>query len=355
MEQAIYSSDGESGVSNGVENETLGLSLALSKPSIAPSGPIGDDLMIELSVIIVSWNCRNHLHECLMSLRENLQDPADIIVVDNASTDGTVEMLERHFPEVRVIQNQHNLGFAKANNIGISASRGRYLALINPDVKLLSGCLESALATVKAQPSIGVLGPAMIGRDGTIRRSGMRFPTLWNCVCDALMLHRLFGRRPIVGGQSMADFDWTTTRDVEVLNGWFWLIRRSALSEVGLLDERFFMYGEDMDWCKRFYDSGWRIVFAPEAAAIHYGGGSAEQAPMRFYLEMQKANLQYWTKHHNRITRPLYVSVLFFHHLVRLVGYRWRHVTGRDDAEARTKVALYAACLKQLLSGRIDP
>ena len=221
-----------------------------------------------------------------------MRNPAEIIVVDNASTDGTVDMLEQHFPEVRVIRSQENLGFAKANNVGIRTSRGRYLALINPDVKLLSGCLERALAAIEAEPSIGVLGPAMIGRDGAIHRSGMRFPTLWNCVCDALMLHRLFGRRPIFGGQSMADFDWSSPRDVEVLNGWFWLIRRNALSEVGLLDEQFFMYGEDMDWCKRFYDGGWRIVFAPDAAAIHYGGGSAEQAPTRFYLEMQKANLQ---------------------------------------------------------------
>lgn len=191
----------------------------------------------------------------------------------------------------------------------------------------------------------------MIGRDGAIHRSGMRFPTLWNCVCDALMLHRLFGRRPIFGGQSMADFDWSSPRDVEVLNGWFWLIRRNALSEVGLLDEQFFMYGEDMDWCKRFYDGGWRIVFAPDAAAIHYGGGSAEQAPTRFYLEMQKANLQDWTKHHHRATRPLYVSVLVLHHFVRLIGYRCRQAMRMDDAEARIKVPLYAACLKQLFMG----
>jgi GT2 family glycosyltransferase len=304
--------------------------------------------MIQLSIVIVSWNCRGHLEECLFSLRGQTPLHTEVIVVDNASNDGTAEMVREVFTEVQFIQNESNLGFAKANNIGIRASRGQFLALINADVKVLQGCLELTLAAMGAEPSIGVLGPAMIGRDGIVHRSGMRFPSLWNCTCDAFALHKLFGRRALFGGQAMADFDWHTRRDVEILNGWFWMIRREALNEVGLLDEDFFMYGEDMDWCKRFYDAGWRIVFEPEAASIHYGGGSAEQAPTRFYLEMQRANLQYWSKHHARLTVPLYTAILFVHHLVRLVGY-WCRRLWVNDAEAQLKTHMYAACLKQLL------
>lgn len=125
---------------------------------MSPQRPIDGHSMIDLSIVIVSWNCRRHLDECLRSLRDTMRNPAEIIVVDNASTDGTVDMLEQHFPEVRVIRSQENLGFAKANNVGIRTSRGRYLALINPDVKLLSGCLERALAAIEAEPSIGVSG-----------------------------------------------------------------------------------------------------------------------------------------------------------------------------------------------------
>ena len=308
------------------------------------------NFMIPLSVVIVAWNCRRHLEECLLSLRDNAGMSAEIIVVDNASSDGTADMLRDRFPEVRLIQNDQNLGFATANNIGIRASHGRYLALINADVKVLDGCLERALAAIEAESSIGVVGPAMIGRDGMVHRSGMRFPSLWNGICDAFALHGLFGRRPLFGGQAMADFDWKSRRDVDVLNGWFWLIRRDALDEVGLLDEQFFMYGEDVDWCKRFHDAGWRIVFEPDAASIHYGGGSAEQAPTRFYLEMQRANLQYWSKHHARHTVPLYTAILFLHHLIRLVGY-WCRNTWVNDAEAQSKVPLYAACLRQLWFG----
>lgn len=306
--------------------------------------------MIELSVVIVSWNCRRHLEECLLSLRNNTSVPAEIIVVDNASTDGTADMVRGSFPEVRFIQSPENVGFAKGNNIGIRASTGRFLALINADVKVLPACLERTLASIEAEPAIGVLGPAMIGRDGIVHRSGMRFPSLWNGICDALGLHAIFGRRPLFGGQAMADFDWTSRRDVEVLNGWFWMIRREALDEVGLLDEQFFMYGEDVDWCKRFHDAGWRIVFEPGAASVHYGGGSAEQAPTRFYLEMQRANLQYWSKHHPALTVPLYRAILLLHHLVRLVGYWFRKLFTNDD-HAQSKVSLYAACLRQLVLG----
>lgn len=307
--------------------------------------------MSELSVVIATWNCKKYVEECLHSFRQHVRISSEVIVVDNASTDGTAEMIAQQFPEVRLIRSADNVGFARANNIGILASNSRYLALINPDVKLLAGCVERALAAIEAEPSVGMLGPGMIGRDGSVHRSGMRFPTLWNLLCDALALHRVFGRRPIFGGHLMADFNWDSSRDVDVLSGWFWLIRRDALREVGLLDEQFFMYGEDLDWCKRFRDAGWRVVFEPKAAAIHYGGGSSEQAPIRFCLEMQRSNQQYWNKHHPRITRPLYVAIVSLHSLVRLVRYWCRQALRANDVDTRYKVRLYAECLRHLLLG----
>jgi GT2 family glycosyltransferase len=300
--------------------------------------------MTELSIVIVTWNCRRFVEECLVSLRAHLRIPAEIIVVDNASTDGTAEMIQERFSEVRLISSDSNLGFARANNVGVKASRGRYVALINPDVSLLDGCIDRGLAEMESNPEIGILGPRMLGPDGSVQRSGMRFPSLWNCLCDALILHKLFRRNSTFGGRLMADFGWDEPRDVDVLNGWFWFVRRQALDQVGLLDERFFMYGEDLDWCKRFRDAGWRVRFEPRATAIHYGGGSSEQAPIRFSLEMQRADLGYWKKHYGSFSQSLYAMVLGIHVTVRLAGHAILYL-GRRDADTALKIRRNAACL----------
>lgn len=309
--------------------------------------------MIELSIIIVTWNCKDFVANCLTSIRSHVRERSEIIVVDNASTDGTVEMLTARFPEVRVLKAGANLGFARANNIGLRVSRGRYVALMNPDVTLFDGSLQRALAVLSAHSEIGILGPRMLAADGTVRRSGMRFPNLWNCLCDALLLHRVFGRWASFGGQLMADCSWDRSREVDVLNGWFWVVKREAVDQVGLLDEQFFMYGEDLDWCRRFRDAGWAVRFEPSCSAIHYGGASSGNSPLRFFLEMQRANLQYWRKHHGRSARLLHRLVLAIHHSARAGAYAAFWVTHRRDKEAAFKVRRSLASLRYVF-GR-DP
>lgn len=306
--------------------------------------------MVDLSIIIVSWNCKPFLDGCLHSFREHLGMPAEVIVVDNNSSDGTAEMVKERYPEVKFVRSSENLGFARANNLGILVSTGRYLALINPDVKLLPGCIEGTLAALDSDHGIGVVGPQMLDADGSVQRSGMRFPGLWNSITDAFVLHRFFGRRAYFGGHSMTDFAWDERREVDVLNGWFWVIRREAIDDVGLLDERFFMYGEDLDWCKRFWAAQWKVVFEPRASAIHYGGGSSTQAPIRFYLELHRANLQYWQKHRGAIASSAYALVLAIHHFARAAAYGAVHLLGNTrDAEAEFKMRRSVATLKWLL------
>jgi GT2 family glycosyltransferase len=313
------------------------------------------DLLVplELSVVIVTWNCRDFAAECLRSLETVRDIPFEVIVVDNASTDDTADMIAGLFPAVRLIRSANNLGFAKANNLGIQASVGRRVALINPDVVLLEGCVARALEVMASESSIGMLGPKMLGADGRTRRSGMSRPSLWNSLCDALVLHGVFARSRCFGGQMMAHFSWDVRTDVDILNGWFWLIRREALDDVGLLDEQFFMYGEDLDWCKRFRDKGWRIVFEPDAAAIHFGGGSSRAAPVRFYLEMHRANLQYWRKHHGVIARGCHIVIVVVHHAMRVAAYGLSYLLGRArDPSLQERVARSAACLRWLMWGR---
>lgn len=274
-----------------------------------------------LSVITVTWNAKKYVDLCLRSL-DHIEDiPLEIIVVDNASTDGTQEMIVKEFKDFHLIRNEQNLGFAKANNIGIRQSRGRYICLVNSDVVVPIGCLSRLLEYMDANPSVGIVGPQMLAPDGGVRRSCMRSPSLWGLIGRSLGVDRspFFSR--LFSSPIMSDFGHDRIADVEILNGWFWMVRRQALDQVGLLDERFFMYGEDLDWCRRFRKAGWRLVFDPDVRAVHYGGASSSAAPERFYVEMQRADLQYWRKHHGPIALLAFRGIQFSHNLLRLMGY----------------------------------
>jgi GT2 family glycosyltransferase len=284
--------------------------------------PATGDLAPEVSVIIATWNGKRYALGCLSSLRDNTGSVrVEVIVVDNASTDGTSDEIRREFPSVTLIQNVTNLGFAKANNIGMAAARGRYLCLVNSDVVVPPGCLENILSFMERNPRIGMLGPKMLAPGGGVGQSVMRLPTVWNTLCCSVGLHNLFPHSKLFGGFLMQDYPYNSMDDVEVLTGWFWMVSRSAFEEVGGLDEQFFMYGEDIDWSYRFRKAGWRVVFFPQSEALHYGAASSAQAPARFYVEMRRANLQYFRKHHGRVGAIGYKLTVLVHELVRIAGY----------------------------------
>lgn len=278
--------------------------------------------MKKLSVIIVSWNAKDYLVKCLHSLIPELVEvDAEIIVVDNFSSDGSSDSIEKTFPAVKLIRNDRNLGFAKANNIGIKASSGEYVCLMNSDIEVKKNCIRCLLEYMDSNTHAGVVGPKTLNIDGTLQRSCFSLPTIWNSLCRVFALDTLFPRSRIFGTRLLTYWPHDEIRSVEALNGCFLLVRRKALDEVGLLDEGFFIYGEDLDWCKRFGDSGWKVVFNPQAEAVHYGGASSSNAPLRFYLEMHKADLQYWRKHKGLWGEIAYFFILLLHHTLRVLGY----------------------------------
>jgi len=278
--------------------------------------------MKEISIVIVTWNCRSFADECLSSLRSQVGEfSTHIIVVDNASSDGTPEWIASHFPEVELIRSETNLGFAKGNNLGLVRAKGDYICLINPDVNVAPECIRTMFEFMERDPSIGLLGPKMIGPDGNVGRSTMRFPTIWNSLCRALALDVIFKGSRVFGGFLMRDFDHEHIREVDVLNGWFWMTSRTAIDQVGFLDDQLFMYGDDLDWSHRFHDAGWRVVFLPDAEAVHYGGGTTKKAPIPFYIALQQANFQYWKKHNGWLKLTAYFLIMCLHHLVRIAGY----------------------------------
>jgi GT2 family glycosyltransferase len=312
--------------------------------------------MVELSIIVVSWNAKSYVQECLTSLsQQSLNVSIEIIVVDNASSDGTPEMVQQQFPHMILIRNSENLGFAKANNIGLRVAKGRYLCLINSDVNVPPECLQTIHDFMEQNPAVGVAGPRMLTTDGLVSRSYMRFPTLWNSFCNALSLDSVFKGSHLFGGVLMSDFDNKKTSEVDVLNGWFLVVRREAADLVGFLDESFFMYGEDIDWSYRFHHAGWGRVYFAGASALHYGGASSKAASTRFYIQMHRANLQYWKKHYSRVGVLGYWLTTLVHHALRTMAYSLVYLFTRGrKLEASFKMKRSAFCIAWLMGLRSE-
>lgn len=276
---------------------------------------------INISIVIVSWNAKKYLTGCLESLRaQDIKEEMEIIVVDNASSDGSPEAVRELFPQVKVVETDANLGFAKANNIGIKESKGKYVALINSDVMILDGCLNGLQDFMDSNTDVGLCAPRLLNGDMTIQFSCRNFPTIWRLFCDSLKLNQFLPWWRLFEGEEMKMFAYDRQTEVDAVSGAFMFVRKEAFAIVGLLDERFFIYSEDVDWCKRFRDAGWKIVFFPKVEAIHYGGGSSAVDSTRFSVEKERAVFLYWKKHHSRISQLVLPWVFTLHHFVRIVA-----------------------------------
>jgi GT2 family glycosyltransferase len=306
---------------------------------------------MDISVIILSWNDSRYLEECLMSLPKPTGGRLrEIIVVDNASTDGTPEMAEKRFPYIKMIRNRENLGFPKGNNVGISAATGSYLCLLNSDVKLSAACLETLAKYMDEHQDIGIIGPRILNADGSHQSSCRSFPSLWNNFCSIIGLTRLFKKSRFFSGEHMFYFKGDQTRDVDVLVGCFWLVRREALNQFGLLDEQFFMYAEDVDWCKRCWDSGWRVTFHPASDAIHYrGGSSAKSDPVKLAVTQQRSVLRYWKKHHGLYGLAGISALMALQKTGRALVAAMSLVTSPRETRKFERLRVNGACLWDLL------
>lgn len=305
---------------------------------------------MDISVIIVSWNAKGCLKDCLASLPQAFQAmTVETIVVDNGSSDGSAEMLETEFPAVKLIRLKENRGFAAANNIGIRASSGRYLALVNSDVIFLDNCLEKLAGFMDQNPTIGISGPRILNRDRTLQDSCRQFPSLWNNFCNVSRLSRLFPKWEWAAGEHLMAFDHKSVRRVEGLVGCFLMARKSAVDKFGLLDEGFFIYAEDIDWCKRCWDAGWEVVFYPDTSAIHLCGGSSANDPVRFDLEQQRAVFRYWKKHKGPVATALLCGLYFCHYCIRLgVGLPAWVLARPSRSKAALSLKRNLSCLRSL-------
>ena len=254
------------------------------------------------SIIIVSYNVRAFLEQALLSLREALKDYShEIIVVDNASSDGTPVFLKRHFHDVLLIENSENLGFARANNIGMALSRGEFICLLNPDTIVQEDTFVALISFFKENHDAGMLGAKVLNPDGSLQLACRRsFPTPWVALTKIIGLARLFPRSTLFGKYNLTYLDPEQTAEVEAISGSFMLVRRSVVQQVGGFDEDFFMYGEDLDWCYRIRQAGWKIYYVPKTQIIHFKGESSKKSPFQqrrlFYEAMRLFVLKHFNK-----------------------------------------------------------
>ena len=259
----------------------------------SPKGAREVEKIPDVSVLVVSFNTVGLLRACLASVREAAAGLAvEVVVVDNASADGSAEMVAREFPEARLIANRDNVGFARANNQAFAAARGRYLMLLNPDTETTPTTIRELVAFAEAHPRAGVVGPRVFLPSGEQQSTLFRLPRLRDLAVNLFVPNRVARRLPLLGRARYAGVDLERMQDVEVVAGCCMLVPRGVIEAIGGMDERFFMYGEEAEWCFRIRRAGWRILYDPEASIVHHGGQSARQTPDAMVLAMTRSQLR---------------------------------------------------------------
>jgi len=271
-----------------------------AEAQVNPAAPL------DLSVCIVSWNTRADLCRALASVFACRGEAAfEVIVVDNGSDDGSPEMVRREFLAAQLIANRANRGFAAGNNQALRRARGRYCLLLNSDTVVHQGALAEVVRFMDSHPDAGAVGLRVLNPDRTLQYSCRRFPRLATGLFRKVPLGRLIPDNRWNREYLMSDWAHDTVREVDWVSGAAMGLRAQALQEVGLLDEGYYMYCEDVDWCYRARQAGWRIYYLPTAAVTHVVGRSSDQRPLRMVAEFHRSMIRFYRKHYAPAISPL--------------------------------------------------
>ncbi|MBI4655554.1 MAG: glycosyltransferase family 2 protein [Elusimicrobia bacterium] len=298
----------------------------------------------EVSIIIVNWNTRDYLKQCLQAIRDNVKDTIyEVIVVDNNSQDGSVDMVRNDFPEVKLIKNTTNLGFAKANNQAIILSKGEYVLILNPDTIVFSKVIEDMVKFMDKHPKAGACGPKLLDGNGKVVFPGVFFPTLKEGFGRDTILRKIFPA--LFSDDREKRFDCDKIQKVERLYGCCMLVRRKTIEQVGLMDERMFLSFEEPEWCLRM-QKNWEIYYFPQVQIIHYGAQSKLQInQLEAYLHARRSEYVFYRKRYGII------PVLFLRFLVAvssvfgLVKWLWIGLI-KENTEIYQKISFYKALLE---------
>lgn len=249
-----------------------------------------------VSVLIVSYNVRDYLLQCVEAIYANSEVPLEVVVVDNASKDGSAEALAEKFPQAHLVRMRKNVGFGKANNAGFEHCRGRFVLLLNPDVDVSERCIGALADFLLVRPDVGAVGPRLLRPDGHLDQACRRgFPTPSTAFYRVVGLSRVFPHSRIFNRYNMGHLPPDKAHEIDSGTAACLMVRRVAVERIGLFDPAFFMYGEDLDLCYRLKEHGWKVFYLPGAEAVHVKGASTRQATGRMLYEFHSAM---WTFHH---------------------------------------------------------
>ena len=304
----------------------------------------------DVSVIIVSWNTCAVTRDCLRSVFDQTRGiDFEVIVVDNASRDGSAEMVRREFPEAVLIENRENRGFAAANNQAMRLARGKYVLLLNSDTVLIDGAIQKSYAFIEKRPEAGVVGCKARNEDGSLQYTCLMFPGLVNQLLLAAGLSRAFPNNRFFGRAEMTWWDHGEVREVDYVAGCFMLVRRAAIEQAGMMDEKYFMYAEEADWCLRLRRTGWKVFYYPGAEYYHLLGASEKSSVRDMTLERRKSLLCFFNKNFGPPKAYAANFIFILNDALRIVpwviGCVRDALRGRPDLRRQLKLA---SCLKTL-------
>ncbi len=302
--------------------------------------------MVDLSIIIVSWNVADLLEACLDSIQAQAGSlRLEIIVVDSASSDGTPARVRARYPHVTLLPQADNLGFTRSSNLGLAVASGRHFLLLNPDTEILPGALAEMVAYLDAHPDVGIVGPHTLNTDGTHQSTRRRFPTLATGLFESTWLQP-FAPPGVLRRYYAADIPNDAVADVDWVQGSALMARRQVWEQIGDLDEGYVMYAEELDWCRRAKDAGWRVVYLGTARILHHGGRSAEQAGARKHILFQTSKLRYFRKHHGRLVAHALRSFLLLSYLWQMGLESFKGLLGHKPSLRRARVQTYWQVLR---------
>ena len=309
--------------------------------------------IVDLSVVIVTYNAAGFLQRCLGSLAQHTAGlSCETIVVDNASSDETCAVVQSSWPGVRLLQNRVNTGFAAANNAGIREAVGRYVLLLNPDTEILAGTLQGCLRFMDDHPGVGIAGCRLLLPDGSVQQSVRSFPSVLNLFSEATFLYLAFPQSRVFGRYYMSFFDYSCPAEVDWVSGAFFLIRRDVIDRIGVLDERFFMYSEELDYCRRASHAGFTVMYTPAGTVNHFWGG-VNAVNRNVILWTNASQILYIKKHHKGLERLVMLLAKNLGLLLRVPIYAAIGIVKADRLWLK-KSAYVLTSFRQLVLGPME-
>lgn len=303
---------------------------------------------MDLSIVIVNWNAKNYLQDCLNSIIDNSSGlNIEIIVVDNASTDKSVETIKIYFPQTVLIENHDNRGFGAANNQGIKISKAEYVLLLNPDTIVLPDALTNMVKFMETERDAGIVGCKILETDGTINTSVRKFPTLFTEIT-----HLISTKKKNSTELSQERFDYNKTCEVDSLSGCCLLIRKESIRNIGYFDEEYFMYADDIDVCYRMKKSNFKVFYFSDAQVVHHGGKSSEQAGFRTSVESFKSIRKYFKKHHNLAKYLLFNILASAVYFLKVIIYSLFYLFAKDKCLIKNKLSIYSSIFVYSIIGK---